>query len=378
MGQNKNPISPPMVRPVGRKWFRRLWVRLLLAALAVWLIPFVLYRGTHQYRTLVRIDFSSTNAKPGLSPSPAQVPGSSQGASHRGVDDGEAEVRFDSKVPSWQSDQKQNQPRRELRLAIWNIAHGRGDGDSNWEQGGAAKKERVAKIAATIATFNADVVVLNEVDFESTWSGGVDQANMIAKIAEFPVCVKQANLDFGFLWGRWFFGNAILSRFPIGDSQVVSLQARHDWESWLVGKKRGVSCSVRLPSGDQISLVGLHLESRGESIRVQQVDDVTRHCGTLKHPLVVAGDLNTTPSHFPNAQFSGEGTNAFDRLVKQTQFSRFNDDAGDRSAMTFPTRDPKMAIDWVLVGPELELVNVEVIQSSLSDHRPVVATIRIK
>lgn len=341
MPPNDGPKNRLATKPTRPKWMR--WAVIVLAIV---LIPFLLYRLTSHRRVLLLTG--------------SIVP----------------------TVPATGDDAPLNSGQRvaeehEFRLAVWNIAHGRGDIDNNWQQGGAAKRNRVAEIAAAISKFNADVVVLNEVDFQSTWSGGVDQADLIAEITGMPVCLKQANLDFGFLWGRWYFGNAILSRFPITDQQIVPLRPLNDWESWLVGHKRGVSCTVQIPSGERVSLVGLHLESRGETIRSQQVDDVARHCGTLLYPLIVAGDLNTTPSNFPNAQFDRDGVNAFDKLIQQTQFSQFRRDPDATDAMTFSTRQPKVAIDWVLAGPELNLVKVEVIQSTLSDHRPVIATIRV-
>jgi endonuclease/exonuclease/phosphatase family metal-dependent hydrolase len=270
-----------------------------------------------------------------------------------------------------------------LRIATWNIAHGRGSGDSNWEEGGEPKRDRVGQIAEKIQSFDADVVILNEVDFSASWSGGNDQAEQIAMQAGYPICIKQANLDFGFLLGRWYFGNAILSRFPLSDAHVVELKPLNRWESWLVGNKRGVSCRVELPNGDRVSVVGLHLESRGEAIRVKQVDDVARHLGTLGSPIVVAGDLNTTPSQFPNSQLDADGVNAFDKLISQTQFS-YQDDSANRSAgpasnrMTYSTLQPKLVIDWVLLSDGLSVVDQQTIATELSDHRPVVAAIEIK
>lgn len=355
MHQTDDSKTHPENKPT-RPW----WVRWGVVVLAIILIPFLFYRVTSNRRMLVRVD-----------PASAVEPTAAIESADLAIGGGDDNANLSRA-------QNQASPRRELRLAIWNIAHGRGDIDSNWQQGKDAKRNRVTEIAAAISKFNADVVVLNEVDFQSSWSGGVDQAELIARSAEYPICIKQANLDFGFLWGRWYFGNVILSRFPISDQQIVPLRPLNEWESWLVGQKRGVSCTVNLPSGEKVSLVGLHLESRGETIRTKQVDDVARHCGTLSHPLIVGGDLNTTPSHFPNAQFDRDGVNAFDKLIQQTQFSRFRRDADPPEAMTFSTRDPRLAIDWILVGPELNLVNVEVIPSSLSDHRPVIATIELK
>jgi len=268
-------------------------------------------------------------------------------------------------------------------LVTWNIAHGRGSGSSNWEQGGDEKRDRVDLIAEKIREFDADVVVLNEVDFSATWSGGNDQAQQLAQKAGYPICIKQANLDFGFLYGRWYFGNAILSRLPVSDAKVVELEPLNGWEPWVVGYKRGLSCTVELPDKSKVSVVGLHLESRSEAIRVKQVDDVARHLGQLSAPIIVAGDLNTTPSDFPNFGKDDDGVNAFDKLIDQTQFAyQPNSIEGSAEenpdAMTYSTLKPRSVIDWVLLSHELSMVEQEVVDSQLSDHRPVVATVEIK
>ena len=316
--------------------------RLFLIVVAIILLPFLFFRLTSAGRMLATCDYQDVVS-----------------AGHKG-----------NRAPSV------------LRVATWNIAHGRGAGDSNWEQGEDEKRKRIDQISEQIKTFDADVVVLNEVDFSATWSGGNDQAQQIAKKAGYPICIKQANLDFGFLYGRWYFGNAILSRLPVSDAKIVPLQPLNEWESWLVGNKRGLSCTVKLPNERNVCVVGLHLESRGEAIRVKQIDDVARHLGELSCPIVIAGDLNSTPGNFPNSRRNEYGINAFEKLIQQTQFVyrpvELKESAESTSSlMTYSTRNPKSVIDWVLLSHELRLIDQQTLDTQLSDHRPVVATIEL-
>ncbi|WP_339911617.1 hypothetical protein, partial [Symmachiella dynata] len=51
-----------------------------------------------------------------------------------------------------------------LRIVTYNIAHGRGAIDDNWQGTNAAKRDRIEQIAQFLAGTDADVVVLNEVD----------------------------------------------------------------------------------------------------------------------------------------------------------------------------------------------------------------------
>ena len=52
------------------------------------------------------------------------------------------------------------------------------------------------QIAALLRTINADVVVLNEVDFDSTWTHSVDEARYLAEKAGYPFLAEQRNIDY--------------------------------------------------------------------------------------------------------------------------------------------------------------------------------------
>ncbi len=71
-----------------------------------------------------------------------------------------------------------------LRVACFNIAHGRGLASSNWNGGTAAERMlRLVEIGDLLRKIDADVVVLNEVDFDSSWSHSVNQAEYLARRA---------------------------------------------------------------------------------------------------------------------------------------------------------------------------------------------------
>lgn len=73
------------------------------------------------------------------------------------------------------SGEAQAAPTGMLRVACYNIAHGRGLAESNWDGGDAATRiGRLDDIAALLVKLDADVVVLNEVDFDASWSNHVN------------------------------------------------------------------------------------------------------------------------------------------------------------------------------------------------------------
>ena len=275
-----------------------------------------------------------------------------------------------------------------LRVMIWNIAHGRGVEDSNWSETAEPKVDRILEIAELIKQQDADVVILNEVDYAATWSGNFDQAAAIADVTGYPYYARQTNLDFGFLVGRFKFGNVILSRYPIVAAEALDLPAFVAWEDWLVGRKRGLLCDIQLGE-QQIVVAGLHLEARGEPSRIKSVKYLLERIQQLRSDgrpsLILAGDLNTTPSHAPNRKrkYTAEGyrlpNNSFDTLAEESGLTHVPAKITDASQFTFPSTAPRSAIDWVFFDDaSFKATSHRVLQSELSDHLPVVVDLQIR
>ncbi len=150
-----------------------------------------------------------------------------------------------------------------LRVVAYNIAHGRGTGDSNWTDEGT-RSERLKDIAALLRDLNADVVVLNEVDFSSVWSGHENQAEMIAEQAGYRYRAEQSNIDASVPFVSLRFGNAVLSHHPIVETEFIDLPGYAGWETVLGGKKRAMACTIEINGGSQIVIVAAHLDTRGD------------------------------------------------------------------------------------------------------------------
>jgi endonuclease/exonuclease/phosphatase family metal-dependent hydrolase len=275
-----------------------------------------------------------------------------------------------------------------LKIATYNIAHGRGTADGNWSESSQPKFERIQAIAQQLKTIDADVVVLNEVDFSSTWSGHQNQAKAIAEAAGYRYRVEQRNLDFRFLYGSFKFGNAILSRYPITKAEVIDFPPEKDWESWLVGCKRGAIATVQLAQNQLICIAAVHLEHRSESVRAagaQKIIELVDSSG--ENVLIAAGDFNSTPIGFPQSSQTPSGDNALQRLIDCDDFCYSPVEPPSPGQLTFSTMSPKSVIDWILVSKKKNehqsfdssspFTSYEVIPTDLSDHRPVVAEITL-
>lgn len=266
-----------------------------------------------------------------------------------------------------------------IRILAWNIAHGRGNLEQgirqNWMGGsGAERLERLERMAAVLRDVDADIVALNEVDFDAVWSKGLNQAAYLARRAGYPYRVEQRNFDFRVPFGSWAFGNAVLSRLPIVHAEWVDLPARSRWESLLMGSKEAVVVRLGSP-GAELAVVPLHLEFRPGDTRLRAVPVLEAVRVGEPAPLVLAGDFNTAPPDWTEVR----PVTAVGELLRLGWRSARAERPPSRSELTFPTYDLRDSRDWILVEPSLEVVDARIVAGAalLSDHVPVVADVRL-
>ena len=272
--------------------------------------------------------------------------------------------------------------RTSLTILAYNIAHGRGPTGGNWDGPVADDRKRIGEIAELIRQHNPDVVVLNEVDFNATWSGHQNQAAAIAEQAGFPYRVEQRNLDCRFLYGSWRFGNALLSWFPIVEAEPIDYPVLNRWEHLLAGSKQGCVCTLQVSPTQQMCIFPIHLEVRSEEIRVASVEEIIRVADRSNLPTVFAGDFNSSPSGFPLARRTVTNENAMDVLVSSRVVRIPQKPVADalptEQEMTFAANQPDRVIDWILPTSHFACEKYRVLNAELSDHRAVLAELRIR
>jgi len=250
--------------------------------------------------------------------------------------------------------------------------------DSNWDGGTSTeRKSRLDAIAKRLAELDADVVVLNEVDFDASWSHSVDQAEYLAREAGYRDVAKLRNFDFCVGVWSWRFGNAVLSRYPLSRCAAVDLPSFNNWEPVLAGKKLALFCEIDV-AGKSVGLVATHLSHRSEDVRLASAERLLAYADGYGKPLIIAGDLNSTPTGFPHARNSAAGITAIDRFDHSGLYQRNPSDVPtEDSQLTFRSDRPTRVIDWILVPEAFEVVDYRIELSTLSDHRPIVADIRL-
>jgi len=251
-----------------------------------------------------------------------------------------------------------------IRIGAYNIAHGRGDdpGGSNWEGGNKKERaERLNAIAELIKKHQLDVLILNEVDFDCTWSHGVNQAAELAKKCGFTYRAEQRNLDLGIPFMRVAIGNAILSRFPIKEAEVLEYPPVNKWEPIVAGKKQGLMGKIALPDDSEIEVFAVHAETRDKNVRKDSVKALLEESG---EPSILAGDFNSVRG--------GDGSTAIDLVFEDSRWQEAR-----ATDPTFPTTKPTSRIDWIFVPKSWTEISSKVIASDLSDHALIVGEWKI-
>jgi len=223
-----------------------------------------------------------------------------------------------------------------LTVLSYNIRHGQGmDGRLD-----------LARTAAVIRSVSPDVVALQEVDRRTSRSGGVDQAEELARLTGMHAVFGKA-IDYG--GGE--YGNAVLSKTPPREFKV------HE----LPGAEPRALLEVRF---EDFLFFATHLDvSRPETLReesARKVVEIVRARGDL--PALLAGDLNTV-----------RGRQTMKVLAAEWEIA-----GGDEELPTVPSGEPRRQIDFILFRPagKWRATAVRVIEEKIaSDHRPIVAVL---
>jgi endonuclease/exonuclease/phosphatase family metal-dependent hydrolase len=228
-----------------------------------------------------------------------------------------------------------------LRVLCYNVHHCEGtDG-----------KLDLLRIAKVIRAADPDLVALQELDDKTKRTGGVGQAAELARLTGLYGAFGKA-IDFQ----GGGYGQGVLSRFPLGASTVHPLPGAPKQEARVAFEVR-----VKI-DGRELSFVTTHLDHQFAAEREQQAAKLNDLFAGAESPVILAGDLNTTP-----------GSKAFTALT-----AKWADATAGKGLLTVPVDRPSEQIDHVLFRPagRFRVVSASVIDEPVaSDHRPVLVVL---
>jgi endonuclease/exonuclease/phosphatase family metal-dependent hydrolase len=243
-----------------------------------------------------------------------------------------------------------------MRLLVYNIRYGVGNGASSAVPlPGArylfAEAAELDRISGFIAAQQADIVGLIEVDIGSMRSGRINQAESIAKALGHYSCYASK------------YGEASVNQvLPIVRKQANAFLAspgvhNEHFHYFEQGVKRLV---IELELDDvAIFLVHLSLKYRHRHFQLRHLYELI---SKSSKPVIVAGDFNT---------FWGKD-----------EIFLFMKAAGLRNAnthglATYPTRSPRMELDFILYSKDITVRNFDVPDVPYSDHLPLICDFEV-
>jgi endonuclease/exonuclease/phosphatase family metal-dependent hydrolase len=240
-------------------------------------------------------------------------------------------------------------PETTVTVMSFNIHHGQGTD-------GVVDLERIARV---IRASGADIAGLQEVDRHfadrSSWA---DQAAELAGLLDWHLAYG-ANIDLDPPAPgrpRVQFGNAVLSRHPIGRWQNTLLFRSPGEE------QRGLLHVEVDPPGLPLHVYVTHLDAFSEADRVQQAQQVAELVGE-NCPAVLLGDFNARPE-----------TPEIGRL-RATLTDTWTAAAGGGPLATHPADAPAARIDYIFTSQRLRAAwtSFSTDDPAASDHLPVVS-----
>lgn len=217
-------------------------------------------------------------------------------------------------------------------------------------------REHLDRIATLIRETDADLVLLSEVVAECT-PCPIDQVRYLAQATGMHAWAFGEQYNFGLPAFRIRGGNAVLSRLPM--RPLVNLQLVGGASFlWPANNRRALWCEVEV-RGSWQRIASIHNDSWDAENNTRQVHQLLRFVG--QEPALLGGDFNAQPD-----------TESMRLLAESGLFQ------GARSrAPTFPADRPTRRIDYVLAPRSWEVVSQEVLETTLSDHRPVLSVFRV-
>jgi endonuclease/exonuclease/phosphatase family metal-dependent hydrolase len=230
---------------------------------------------------------------------------------------------------------------------------------------GADGRLSPSRIAEVIASCAPDVIALQELDVRRARSGGVDQAEAIAR----ELGIHHIHFHPALRVLEEEYGDAILTTRP---SSLVKAEALPGLVTNPGLEPRGALWASVQIGGAHVQIINTHLGLRRRE-RLAQVDTLLGpewlgHAA-CRDPVVLLGDFNAAPR-----------SRAYQRIV--TRLKDAQSASGQKSPRpTFPARLPMLRIDHVFVSHSVDVLRCEVIRTPLarvaSDHLPLLVELQV-
>jgi len=242
----------------------------------------------------------------------------------------------------------------DLHIATWNIERG----------------TAYDAILAVLHQIDADVVFLQEVDWHCRRTEYRHVARDLATALDMNWVAAGEFQEIGEARAGIpaMTGQAILSKFPIEQADVLRFAAQDRWR-WSINPvqpRRGGRIALTAQTGG-MTLYNTHIESgTNEPLKRRQIAEILVHQSKLMTqtaPVVIAGDFNNGPL-------------IHSRTLMSLAAARFDDALGDAGQRGPTSAGQVQPIDWIFTRNVSGSSGRVVSSTTASDHFPVVAAFK--
>lgn len=243
---------------------------------------------------------------------------------------------------------------RVARVMVYNIHAGKD----------AKGVDNLARVARLVDSVRADVVLLQEVDRNTTRSGKVDQPAELARLTGYHVAFGKS-LDYQ----GGDYGIAIMSRWPITSDTAIHLPVEPPQERSGGSYEPRIAMRAIIDApGAPIAVVNTHLDASGDDRwRKQEIRTVLEVIDALRKRGIATfagGDFNSTPESSTQATVRDAGLRDSWTMC------------GRGESLTYPADAPVKRIDYLFLSGSATCTGATVVRTEASDHRPLLVTVR--
>lgn len=236
---------------------------------------------------------------------------------------------------------------QQIRVLTYNIHHG---ADVNG-------KLDLQQIAAVITKARPDVVALQEMDSMTSRTSKVDQLKELGSLTSmYYFYGKNMDYDGG------GYGVGILTKLPVTSMFITRLPNFPKSEPRVAA-----TVELRLKKGKHFLFTAIHLDYvKDPAERIEQAKKLHEVFSVINTPSILAGDFNAQPD---------------EATMKDLIFSLYDDTDPTGQALSFPSGEPGIKIDYVLVSKKhrWKKLQYKVIDEKVaSDHRPVLSVVKLR
>lgn len=287
-------------------------------------------------------------------------------------------------------------PANFLKVVTYNIGYGSGQKNNLPVKFEVQEiKSNLDEIARQVKQLNADIVCLQEVDFDAQRTQRINQFEYLAQAIGMPYGAYAITWNKRYLpwpywppevqYGRMVSGQAILSRYPIEHQLVLDFSKPSEnpfWYNWFYLDRLTQKAMIRV-GYETIVVWNVHLEAFKAKSRESQAALLSEWVGLEPNPYkIVMGDFNSIsqvkkdlkPEQAKELEDQGQA------LKKFQESTGLKNAEANAEFFTMPSWDPYKKIDHIFYQPEawVELASGNIDKVLASDHLPVWSILKLQ